>query len=331
MKKLYLLTALLATAFTSVAAELPEPTVRPLPSKYDWFDGFVAVWADKITEPYTLQIVSTSDITVTKNQVEDLKVSHVYLVEYQEDEETPNYEDSQLVIGLEMLEMEVGAYYTLHIPAGAINVIMSETETVPCQNVDYTFQLEDGHNEPYLSEPEVEPEPGVVASLNQIKMTWTGKLGIYDLLNAVNDLLPYDWNQEDPQEKEIIDPITLTDADGVSIEPEYSFEWSSKEAFTEGAAGDILVLTLTEEETLADGNYELYIPAGFLQISDIETGTSYNDEIIINYTVDSSIGGIEIVITDKNSNTIYDLNGRTQNPKDLRKGIYIINGKKIAL
>lgn len=301
--------------------ELPTPIVDVLPSKYGWFDGFSVTWAEKITQPYAVQIVDASKITAVKNLVEEITGLNISTVEYQETDESPNYPDARLVVTLPMIEMEIGAYYTLNVAAGAVNVLIG-SEAIPNEGLTYSFTLEADNNEASLPEPNVDPAEGTVNKLQTVKMSWTGKLGSLDLLNAVNDI----------EEEASVSPVTLT-YNGTDItEPAITFEWSSREAVTPGAEGDILVISLTEETSVADGEYVLTIPAGYLQISDIETGTLYNEDIVLKYTVDSSFNSIGSIGIDKDAVTIYNINGVkvAGNSFDtLPKGVYIINGKKV--
>lgn len=325
MKKLLLPCLLLATAATIQAAELPEPSVRPLPNSYAWFDAFAVTWAENPTTPYSLQLVDASGITVTKNYIEDVDISSVDLVEYQESEDSQNYPNARLVVTLAMIEAQVGSYYTLEIPAGAVNIMVGQ-EALPNEEVSYTFQLNADESGVTLPEPKIDPEPGVVESLSVVKMSWTGVLGSLDLLNEVNVV----------DENANIDPVSVS-YNGVEMEnPVISFEWSNRQAVTEGSAGDILVITLSDAEELLDGEYLITIPEGYLQVTDIETGTLYNDEIILSYTLQSEdsddSNGIESILIEGKSNAIYDLNGVKVSNADfnaLPSGVYIINGKKV--
>lgn len=322
MKKTLFLSALLFSFMGVNAAELPEPSIRVLPQEFGYFDAFVVSWAQDPTSPYSLEIVDETGISVTKNLVEDLYV-YVGLTEYQEDENSQNYPDSRLIITLSSFETQIGSYYTLMIPEGAINVIVGPDEYYPNEKVEYTFQLRADENEVTLPEPEIQPQPGNISEISVIKMSWTGKLGTLDLLNVVNEIDPTAG----------IAPITLTIDGEQGPEPEISFEWSSRAAVTEGSRGDILVLTLGDETSLPDGEYIINIPAGFLQITDIETGTLYNDEIILNYVVKSEgTDAIDSINNDQKAKHIFSLSGvkmNSNNLNELPKGIYIVDGKKI--
>lgn len=317
MKKL-LLFFLLLSAAGGMNAALPEPTVSVLPNPYDWFDGFGVKWMASQQTPCTLSLVNAKDITVTKNLVEDIDV-FVGLTEFQYDEDTPNYENAQLVVTLAMLESDINATYTLTIPAGAVNVNVNG-ESVPCDEVNYSFQLQSS-NATTLPEPNITPAPGEVSELSVVKMNWTGKLGSLDLLNIVSDV----------DDTAPVQNIAVTYNGQPMDAPEVGFEWSSRLVATEGSAGDIFVITLSQEN-LPVGTYVIKIPENYLQISDIETGTLYNDVIEFSYVVNENSNSIESLIIGKDKDVIYNLNGvkmNSANINELPKGVYIINGKKI--
>lgn len=320
MKKTIFLCAALSLSLSLWASDLPSPSIRVLPQSYGYFDAFVVSWAENPTEPFRLEIVDGSNISVTKNLVEPLFLS-VGLTEYQESENSQNYPDSRLIVTLSMFETEIGSTYTLNIPAGSISVFSSESEATPNEEVSYTFTLQADNNLVTLPEPNVSPQPGKVTELNVIEMSWTGVLGSLDLLN---EQIKIDSNSD-------IAPITVTHNGEEMEDPIVSFDWSSRKAMTDGSAGDILVLTLTDQPSLPDGEYIINIPANYLQITDIETGTLYNDEIILSYTVEKDeMGIVEVLNSDQGKkNLIFNINGIRMNSSELKKGIYIINGKKI--
>lgn len=321
MKKFLLLSAFIPAFMALNAAESPQYSVRVLPQPYGYFDAFVVTWAENPTEPYLLKILDDKGISVVKNGEEDLSVA-VGLTEYQETEESKNYPDSRLVVTLLMFETEIGASYTLSVPAGAVEIALSNSESVPNDEIIYSFTLQANDEIVTLPEPNLEPAQGEVTDLSEIKISWTGKLGTLDLLNENNKVNP----------SADIAPIYGT-YNGKDLENlEVSFDWSSRKAITEGSAGDILVINLTGE--LQPGEYTITIPEGYLQITDIETGTLYNDEIVLNYLLTSEDSGAvsSIEYEKEGKNIIYDLNGVKVNSNELKllpKGIYIINGKKV--
>lgn len=304
----------------SQAAGLPEAKVRALPSEYGWFDSFAVVWAENPTEPYSLQIVDDSGIEVTMNLMEDVEVLAVQTVEYQQDENTPVYMNSQLVVYLADPQMAIGSYYTLTIPAGAVMVAVSETESVPNEEVTYSFTLQE-NEQVGLPDPEIVPAPGVVESLSKIEISWPGVLGDPDLLNFNSDF-----------DGDGVQPVSLTIDGEPAAAPEVSFDWSSRTAVTPGSAGDILVLTIPE--TSEPGEYEITIAKDYLQVTDIETGTLYNDEIVISYTITDLTDKVNSISISGGEIRVFDLNGKSVNSSDLKalpKGVYIINGKKIRI
>lgn len=327
MKKILLSLVAMAAFVPAVATDLPEPSIQVLPQSYGWFDAFSISWADEPQSPFHLEIIDDSGIKVTKNGVEDIGFS-TGLTEFQENEDSQNYPESVLVITLDMIQSEIGALYSLEIPAGAINITVADSETVPNSEVLYSFTLTEDGTQVSLPEPNIDPMPGTVKNLSVIKLSWTGVLGTLDLLNENNSVNP---NAD-------IAPVSLT-CNGENLSnPTVGFEWSERTAATPGSAGDILVLTLTDDDSLQDGEYIITIPKDYLQITDIETGTLYNNEIIISYIVDSEMddsNAVDSIIDNSGSKImIYDLKGTPVNSQDLNslpKGIYIVNGKKINI
>lgn len=318
MKKTLLLSAIIFGSFSLNAAELPKPIVTVLPQPFDWFDAFAVTWAQDPNQPYSLELLDVSGITVTKNLIEDVMISDVQLVEFQEGENTQNYPNSRLVITLSMLETSLNAYYTLTVPAGTVNIKINDAENIPNDKVEYCFTLYSEKDEPKLPDPIIQPEPGTVKELSTVKISWEGNLGSLDLLNLNN----------------VENAITLTNESGDISYPEVKFEWSSRLAATEGSAGDIIVLTLVKDgEIMEPGNYTITIPQDYLQITDIETGTLYNEEIKFVYSVEGDSGKIvSLKSSQKENPVIYNLKGEKLKCNDLNllpKGIYIINGEKI--
>lgn len=325
MNKSLLVSFLMFTVSVASAQELPQPSVQVLPQNYSWFDGFAVTWAETPTQPYSIEIVETSGITVLKNLMEDIDILDVTLVEYQENEDSPNYPDAKLQITLSMIEASVGSTYTLNIPAGAVLINVSDSKQIPNEVVSFSFQLNNDENAATLPEPDIEPEPGEVENLSVIKMSWMGVLGELDLLNENNKV----------DQTANIEPVSLTINGEPGSNPEISFEWSQRSAMTPGAEGDILVITLTDQESLPEGDYIITIPENYLQISDVETGTLYNEEIVLGYSVKESSDdslSVKSLEPDKDSNmSIYNLKGVKVNPEGLQNGIYIINGKKVLI
>lgn len=322
MKKLLFFSTLLWGFLAINATELPQPSVRVLPQSFGFFDAFVVTWADNPTEPYHLKIVDDSGISVVKNLVEDLRVTSG-LTEYQETENSKNYPDSRLVVTISMLETQIGSLYTLTVPAGAVEINLPDSETMLNEEVTYSFTLQANENTVTLPDPDIIPGPGIVTELSEIEMSWTGVLGTLNLLNEHNKI----------DAKANIPPVSVLYNGEKMTDPLIDFYWSSRHAFTEGSAGDILKIALIEGSSLPDGEYIITIPANYLQITDIETGSLYNDEIVISYTVRSEeVGAVSNLYRDENEEVvIYNLNGVRMNPDNLPKGIYIVNGKKVIL
>lgn len=322
MKNLLMIFGLVLSFCAAYATELPEPKVRVLPQEYGWFDAYAIVWENSEGNPCEVEILNSDEISVQMNLTEDVEILAVQTVDYQESESSKVYSDSQLVVYLTEFQLVAGNYYTLTIPARSVNVVLSDTETVPNEEVVYSFTLQADPNIVTLPAPDINPEPGTVQSLNEITMSWTGKLGTLDLIN-INPSFDYDTNPY---------PVCMTVDSEETMPLEVDFDWSDRSAVTSGAQGDILVITIPEEEIVESGEILITIAAGFLQISDVETGTLYNDEIELRYIVEPDfdlVSGLEVSEKDQ---IIYDLSGKRieMNFKELGKGIYIVNGKKFV-
>lgn len=107
------------------------------------------------------------------------------------------------------------------------------------------------------------------------------------------------------------------------------------------AYGMDVVVTLDKAVTDA-GTYTLVVPEATVFNSSfdpeaadhgIEWGAIYNPEFTATFTVDGSLTGIEAIIGNATSVKVYDLKGRLvgNSVKDLKKGVYVINGKKVMV
>ena len=319
--------------FRIVETQVPECYVSPKPSSYDWFDSFSVVWADNITQPYALssQYASLnensgklefnaegiSQFKVSLNNIEDIEILAISIEEYQEDEDSKNYPNSQLLITLAGFQTEIDGRYSLTIPAGIINITTPDGTVVNDQEI-FTFTLK-AQEAFVLPAPTITPAEGTFGDLKEVVITWPAVLGGLDLLNK---------NQDSTSE------VTAT-FNGLAFAGfETSFTWSSENAMTDGADGDQFVITFGDD--LSAGTYSINIPEGFINVSDIEKGTYPSQLITLIYTIDGELS-VE-TITDDGSVTIYDLNGVKVADKvdkstvnNLPKGIYIVNGKKVVV
>lgn len=96
-------------------------------------------------------------------------------------------------------------------------------------------------------------------------------------------------------------------------------------------ASNVIILTLPEPVT-ANGVYTLSVPVGFFQFDWWERDCS---AMTFTWTVSDNGGCVELTATSADAGTvIYDLSGRrvdSNDPASLAPGIYIVNGKKIAI
>lgn len=330
--------------FTILPGEpAPGYFAKALPSEKDWFDAFAVAWGTKVTEPYEISSPyakydvnsgkyaftreGINKIKVTENGKEDIYILAVTIEEYQLDEHTKNYPSAQLTVTLDGFQFNVGSTYALHIPAGIVE-ITTPKGTVTNDEVNFSFKLK-GQQKFQLPKADVSPAEGTVNSLKNVEITWPGTIGGYDLLNI---------NQEGTEKITVTyDETELNDFTVTTV-------WSSEDAETPGADGDIMVIEFDKEQT-ANGSYLINIPADFVYVSDIDQGTLSNPQFAILYTVDYKGGdepgdedAVEVIFAADGRFKVVNLQGvvvlDTDNAADLMKlskGVYVINGKKVLI
>lgn len=321
--------------FKIVETHVPQSYVFPMPSSYDGFDSFNVIWADNINQPYELSsqyatlnpesgklefnTEGISQVKVTLNDVEDIEIQAIAIEEFQEDEDSDNYPNAQLLMTLADIQTVIDGDYSLIIPAGIINITTPEGIVVN-DEVTYTFTLKP--QEVFeLPAPTVNPTEGAVKDLKEVIISWPAVLGGWDLLNK---------NQENSGE------VTVTLNGEEFTDFETAFTWSSIDSQTEDADGDQLVITFGDN--LEPGTYSISIPEGYIDVTDIDKGTYSCQQINLTYTLDGTTG-IDNISGDNNGNiTIYNLFGvkvgcgvEKSCVNNLPKGIYIVNGKKIVV
>lgn len=96
--------------------------------------------------------------------------------------------------------------------------------------------------------------------------------------------------------------------------------------------GVAITLDLSE---LSEGNYEIMLPEGLVvflkEESDGADVYAMSSEMYLNYKIVAATDGISIIEGSENANEIYNLNGVRVNGNNLSKGMYIVNGKKVAV
>lgn len=373
MKKVLLTLGCFATV-AAASAQLPNPTVSVLPNSTDWFDAFGVVWAQNITQPYTLSsdyaengVLNAEGLklfSVKENMVEDVEILAVTFTEYQENENSTNYDNTQLVITLADFQMNVGSQYSLTIQPGAVNVHIPGGEAVPNELVTYSFTLGGGTSFE-LPAPNISPKEGMMSDFTQVEIKWPGSLGGYDLLN-LNTSMDQEGNVTDTP-----DEITVT-FNGKNLDYIVEFEWSSLDATTPGADGDIFIIKLADQ-LIGDGDLLINIPAEYLRVTDIDGGTLTSPALELVYQIagngniggdddngdddngddnngddngddnngddngdddgddDGGTTGVESLLIDGSNVTIYNLQGNKVNANNLSNGIFIINGRKVVV
>ena len=252
------------------SVQLPEPVIRNNALYYPgggYFDGFYINWWKEVNvEPYApISIVDASGIKVKKNGVQlDPDDWYTTLVPWQEDEDTPEFDNATLQVSANMIEMDMGKTYTLYIPAGAVNV-MVDGQAVPNKEINYSFVLEDKKVEVNVPDPTVNPKEGEVEALETVQLSWEG----------------FEVQRLSDNEGGFMKNITLSINGGEAQNIETSYLGSESEAH----AGYYPTLVLNVNAKVS-GEYVITIPEGALYLTNEEAGSVENEkEITLTYTV----------------------------------------------
>lgn len=336
MKKFLLLMGCLAALFAPTAAnaaDLPEAQVKMglVPwTPYGYFESFTVSWWKSSVVPYTLvpnseywtiadekNIMNSKGvkmIEVLENGSKSLSIAQVAMVEYQEDEETENYEDTFLQVTLSAMQFPMEpTEYSLTIPAGMFYINV-DGEQVPNPEISQTFTVDQYVNPYTVPDPVLDPEEGMVGSLERVQITWpnskTRVLCLLKMFDPTGVSVTYNGN-----------PL-----DGWSID----WGWASKDDQNEDQNGNIMYINLGKEYT-EPGEYAINFAENIMWISDLDGGGSMdNPAYTFTYTVDPSLG-VGTLKADKEKVEIYKINGVKAGDKleDLSPGLYIINGNKV--
>lgn len=174
---------------------------------------------------------------------------------------------------------------------------------------------------------------------------------------GVYDLMPVEINPEDNSELKSFSTLILTfdnvvfcpyedpkiqlykDGEEAPIQ-EVAYDWDESVIQTDDMFAPT-VYTINFTEVKEDGSYKIVIPQGFFYDATFdETGGDSghaSPEIILYYTIGANSGVDAIIGGDKIIN-VYDLNGvqilnnaDVEAAKELKDGVYIINGKKVVI
>lgn len=338
MKKLLLFlgcVAALAAPAIMNAAELPEPRVKMglVPwTPYGYFESFTVSWWKSANVPYTLtpnseywtvadekNIMNSKGIKmveVLENGSKSLSINQVAMVEFQEDEDTENFENTYLQVTLSALQFPMEpTEYSLLIPAGMFYINV-DGEEVPNPEISQTFTVDQYVNPYTVPDPVLDPEEGTVGSIETVQITWpnseTRVLCLLKMFNPEGISVTYDG----------------TPLDGWSIE----WGWASKDDENEDQNGNIMYINLGKEYTEA-GVYEINIDENIMWIADLDGGgTMDNPAYTFTYTVDPSLG-VGTLKADDAKGPVYNLNGIkvAESLDNLAPGLYIHNGQKIVI
>lgn len=286
MKKFLLILGCVATcaAFGSSeaqAVEAPEATVIPqimdFPP-YGYFNNIdIIYWKEEGKVPYELsinpkyleyngdsQILNEEGlklVKVYKNVTEELEILQVKLVEWQEDEDTQNYDNSWLDITMSDfigLMEDSPSYYSVHISPD-LYYINVDGEKVLNTEITLSFSL---NKETNYSVPEavLNPAEGVVSSIEKVQITWPNeKTELLSLLKMFHaDLITVTYNGEK--------------LEGWKIE----WGWASKDDETDDQNGNIMYVNLGKKYT-TPGVYTINLPKAIMWVSDQDGGGSMDN------------------------------------------------------
>lgn len=151
--------------------------------------------------------------------------------------------------------------------------------------------------------------------------------------------------------------FTLTFANPVSDMDFAAGTDATKQVVLKNAAGEVVangkvvidveafsfdVKVVLDKPVYEAGTYTLVVPEGTVYNSNyypeaedlgVEMGAIYNPEFTATFTVDGSLTGISAIIGNATSVKVYDVKGRLvgNSVKNLKKGVYVINGKKVMV
>lgn len=279
MKKILLSMGLAAAFFglgtgTSQAAELPEPTIRPNMDSY-YFDGIYINWWKSENVPYTLSInpkYAESDdvvneegislVKVYRDMTQEIPIAGISLVEFQEDDNSENYENATFQITLSDfvgLMEDDPIYVTFSLPADFLYVNI-DGQSVPIPELTHSFTFDPSGKNYTVPEPEFTPEEGVISSLESVSIKWPNANGVLCLIKMFNE-----------------DKITAT-ANGEEIDVTISYEWDDLENNGSDASqnGNIMIINLGKKYT-TPGQVVIKIPSAIMWISDVDGGGSMDN------------------------------------------------------
>lgn len=278
MKKFLLIAGCVAAfaAFGSSkaqAVEAPEATVMPqiydFPP-YGYFNNIdVIYWKEEGKVPYTLSInpkyLAYNDVKpilneeglklvkVYKNVTEELDILEVGLVEWQEDENTQNYENAWFDITMYDfvgLMEDDPSYYSVYISpdlyyidVDGVQVANTELTLSFSLNKETSFQVPDAV---------LNPAEGVVSSLEKVEITWPNANDVLCLLKMFHE-----------------DLITVT-YNGTKLEGwEIEWGWDTPDNQTDDQNGNIMYVNLGKEYT-TPGTYVINVPKAVMWVSDLD-------------------------------------------------------------
>ncbi len=284
---------------------IPDFTTEPASgSDVDTLEVVRAFYEGGIAPSYNVPNDSVVVYDSEGNAVATLADAVPYIPE--DELENFDYLPVEVVLTLNTAITESGTY-RLHIPEGFF-ILGSDTANVNSKAAELVYNVV-SHGGQSLT---VEPADGsAVASLHEFVFTCGEGIGA---------------NPDGTEPIELKDGNGETVASATSLNTDFVFAEDDPEGMPVGSK-----VTLDKEVT-AGGTYTLHVPAGFFLTG--ENGDVLSEEMTLTYTVNPThIGGV--AADGAEGVTVYTVDGRlvlksddASGLKGLKKGVYIVNGKK---
>lgn len=251
---------------------------------------------------------------INKSALKDVKITNGALTVIPESAEDNGYIYVKMYLA-EPLTLE--GSYSMTIPDGLVT--FGNGEKSLGGQVNDMFAIGDGTGISYnFNSYLISPEPGkTVNNITKVTISFPNAVDL-----ATDQELEYN---------EIFSPhhITLTLDDGNEDDP---IVYMAKSVSTTGCFVDIEF----DEGQLDDGRYELSVPPGYWR--NPEYHDIINPAILANFIVNRDYSSVEGVAVETETYTVTDLAGRTvllnadkAALSTLDAGLYVINGKKVAV
>ena len=281
----------------------PEPAevvaVDPDPAK-----GKLKEVPAKVTFTFSKEIKSAEDAMVIMGPGAVIPVDEIEV------------KGKQVTVKLPAADMEGLSYFMLSLVVEDVegNVVEYGEDVEGCVSVSYDIVVP--ADKYVLVSALPDPKAGEVAELNKFVLTLSNEADPNDFIGSLDD------------SKKVV----LKNKAGEVV--------ANGTASFDASAWNSVVTIELDKVVKEDGTYTLVVPAGLAYNSacdpnspdfGVNWGAIYNPEIVLTYTVNSALTGIEGAFADDVEVKVYNLKGVlvAKSLKNLPKGIYVVNGKKV--